>query len=371
MSDARFVLIGGFLGAGKTTAIRKYVEWLRKRGLKAAVITNDQAEGLVDSRLMETSGIPTEEIAGGCFCCRSDLLVQTADKIVQDFDPDIIIAEPVGSCTDLVATVSLPIEQVFKRSFVIAPLTVMVDPLRAERVLRRERSQAPEESDVDYIYLKQLEEAGIIVINKSELMAPERLRNLEAELAGRFPQATQLTVSTRKDMNLEAWWQIISTTRHQTARTMPLDYDRYARGEAELGWLNAQFQIEGGPLFDLNDALERLTKAMTEECRRMGAMVAHLKIWCQPKNARDAGAAVIQWVDSDREPEFTSRCSGEYSSADLSINLRARAEPSSLEKLVESSLLVAWPGNKVQRGVLAAFAPAAPNPVHRVALSND
>ena len=166
MKVLKFLMIGGFLGAGKTTAIRKYVSWLfTNKGLKAAVITNDQAAGLVDSELMGDSGIDTEEIAGGCFCCRSDLLMEAADRIVNEFDPDVIVAEPVGSCTDLVATVSLPISVVFQKPFDVGPLTVLLDPLRAERVLKRAAAGVTDANDVDYIYLKQLEEAQVIVVN--------------------------------------------------------------------------------------------------------------------------------------------------------------------------------------------------------------
>ena len=57
MTGLKFVLIGRFLGAGKTTAIRRYAGWLKSRGMEVAVITNDQGQGLIDSRTMENEGI--------------------------------------------------------------------------------------------------------------------------------------------------------------------------------------------------------------------------------------------------------------------------------------------------------------------------
>ena len=69
------VLVGGFLGSGKTTLILAAARLLAQRGLRSAVILNDQSDGLVDTRLTQAHGILAGEVTGGCFCCRlSDLL---------------------------------------------------------------------------------------------------------------------------------------------------------------------------------------------------------------------------------------------------------------------------------------------------------
>ncbi|MFM7034672.1 MAG: GTP-binding protein, partial [Planctomycetia bacterium] len=134
-SKVRYVMIGGFLGAGKTTSILRFAEWLSARGLRVGLVTNDQGGGLVDTALAAARRLPVEEIAGGCFCCRFNSLVEAADALLRDTAPDVLLAEPVGSCTDLVATVSLPLEQIYGDRFTVAPVSVVVDPLRAERVL--------------------------------------------------------------------------------------------------------------------------------------------------------------------------------------------------------------------------------------------
>ena len=81
------------------------------------MITNDQAEGLVDTALLEELNLPVREIVGGCFCCRSETLVQALESLEEGEEnahpreagrgaagirPNVFIAEPVGSCTDLV-----------------------------------------------------------------------------------------------------------------------------------------------------------------------------------------------------------------------------------------------------------------------------
>jgi len=103
---AQYIMIGGFLGAGKTTAMVRFASYLAERGLRTGLITNDQSSGLADTRIAGHAGFPVREITGGCFCCRFNSLMEAAAGLARDAAPDVFLAEPVGSCTDLKATVS-------------------------------------------------------------------------------------------------------------------------------------------------------------------------------------------------------------------------------------------------------------------------
>src|SRR6058998_397093 len=133
-APARYIMIGGFLGAGKTTALGKLARELSEQGYRIGLITNDQGRNLVDTALLRAQGFATEEIPGGCFCCRFNSLVEAANKLTARTRPEVFIAEPVGSCTDLVATVTYPLRRLYGDNFTIAPLSVLVDPIRASRI---------------------------------------------------------------------------------------------------------------------------------------------------------------------------------------------------------------------------------------------
>src|ERR1700733_9689874 len=92
------VIVGGFLGAGKTSLILAAAEVLKQRGLRCAAILNDQGDELVDRRHAESQGLLAREVAGGCFCCRLSGLINTIEEL-RAWSPDVIFAEPVGSCT--------------------------------------------------------------------------------------------------------------------------------------------------------------------------------------------------------------------------------------------------------------------------------
>ncbi len=76
------LLIGGFLGAGKTSLIGSLVKHLQGQGLRCAVVSNDQAGGLVDSASARLSGAEqVAEVSGACFCCKLEELVGIVEKL--------------------------------------------------------------------------------------------------------------------------------------------------------------------------------------------------------------------------------------------------------------------------------------------------
>ena len=140
--SADYIMVGGFLGAGKTTAMLRLAEHLTAGGRRVRLITNDQSHGLVDTSIVTARGYPVEEITGGCFCCRFTSLTDAADRLTRDARPDVFLAEPVGSCTDLKATVQYPLRRLYGDDYRVAPLSVLVDPQRAARVLGLEAGRS-------------------------------------------------------------------------------------------------------------------------------------------------------------------------------------------------------------------------------------
>ncbi len=206
---ARYIMIGGFLGAGKTTTVVRLAQHLADRGLKVGLITNDQGSELADTAMLRSRGFATEEIPGGCFCCRFNSLVDAAHKLTVATRPDVFVAEPVGSCTDLVATVIYPLRRIYGDNFSIAPLSVLVDPIRALRVFGLESGGKFSEK-VLYIYRKQLEEADIIAVNKRDLLDATRQRTLRDKLTLEFPRAEMVEVSARQGDGLDAWFNRVT-----------------------------------------------------------------------------------------------------------------------------------------------------------------
>lgn len=364
MSKARYIMVGGFLGAGKTTAILQLAERLRDQGQRVGLITNDQSVGLVDTAVLNAHDFPVEEITGGCFCCRFNSLTDAAEKLSHDDRPDVFLAEPVGSCTDLTATVSYPLRRMYGNEYSIAPYSVLVDPVRAERILGLAggKSFSPK---VVYIYRKQLEEAEIIVINKTDLLDAGRLQRLVSALRTEFPHAKVLAVSAREGTNVEGWLTEIRDADLGTAPAMEVDYDTYAEGEALLGWVNATVAVSAAVPFDGNAYLERLATDLHARLSADGTEVAHLKMTLSPDEGLDI--AVLNLVRTDGQPEFSHSLQDTLELGELILNLRAEADPD----LLRAAALAAVAETSQSAGVAAevshveAFRPGRPVPTHR------
>jgi G3E family GTPase len=329
-------MVGGFLGAGKTTAIDRFAQWFARQGSRVGLITNDQGSHLVDTTMLLSRGFHVKEIPGGCFCCRFNSLVDAARRLAVESRPDVFIAEPVGSCTDLVATVTYPLHKLYGSDFSIAPVSVLVDPVRALRILGLQ--DGGQFSDkVAYIYRKQLEEADVIVVNKRDLLTTDQLAALRGALAAQFPKAQVFEVSARHGTGLEEWFAHISNTSQKPRAVMDVDYEVYADGEARLGWLNCTLRLDAREAMDGNKVVLALAAEIQRQLNQAGAEVAHLKMtWDAGKAPGDF--AVANLVRNDFVPELSQNLRDSVKSGDLTINMRAEADPEVLRDTVKSAV---------------------------------
>ncbi len=360
-------MIGGFLGAGKTTAVGAVARRLTEQGLRVGLITNDQAGGLVDTKLLRGQGFATEEIAGGCFCCRFNTLVEAAQKLEAAARPDVFLAEPVGSCTDLVATVTYPLRRLYGDAFTIAPLAVLVDPVRARRIFGL-ASGGNFSAKVVYIFRKQLEEADVIVISKSDLLTAEELEELSGLLQREFPAARVLSAALRNGRGLEPLVELLLSGEQSRRSPMAVDYEVYADGEALLGWLNATVSLRHEDEFDANSFLRGFAAAVQQRLAESGAEIAHFKMTFSPDGSLAGELASVNLVRSDYIPELGMELDEPVPGGQLIVNLRAEADPEELLAALRSGLdeiAGDFAGLKAAVEHAEHFRPGKPVPTHR------
>src|SRR6516165_8823150 len=199
----RFIMVGGFLGAGKTTTLGRLARHYMQRGHKVGIITNDQAQDLVDTHSLRSQGLAVEEVAGACFCCRFDDLVGRVSQLQKDQRPDVLLAEPVGSCTDLVATVVQPLKDLYGDRFEVAPYPVLFKPSHGLKILKHEPG-AGFSPKAAYIFRKQLEEADAVVINRIDELDSAALAELTALVKAAYPGTPVLQISAKTGQGFEA-----------------------------------------------------------------------------------------------------------------------------------------------------------------------
>jgi G3E family GTPase len=367
----RFIALGGFLGAGKTTTMVAAARQLRAAGKRVVVVTNDQGTELVDTALAARGldGAGAGEVTGGCFCCRFEDLVAVTTRLVEQENADVVIAESVGSCTDLTATVIRPLIALHGASFTVAPLTTILDPIRYLRLLP-ELDRGDSGHDVAYLYRKQLEDAAIIGVNKMDLLEEDEVAEVASSLSARFPQAEVVPYSAaglRVGPLLDLW-----SRQHDSDADLALDYRRYGVAEAGLAWLNQTFDAEaagGGfvPTAWARTALE----AMARSCRDGGFTVGHIKVTVT--DAETGSLTKAGLIDADGVPSVDLAQAAAVSRGRAVVNARVECEPAELERLVAAAVREADEVHGV-RSVTAgqrSFKPGQPRPTHRILVGAD
>ncbi len=366
-SPVKLIFVGGFLGSGKTTALAGIAKRLLSLGKRVGIVTNDQSDNLADTvivrEMLSGLGVPIEEVVAGCFCCKFEELIDNIEKILVH-KPDILLGEPVGSCTDFVAAVANPIKIHYHEAFRFAPFTTMVDPDRVRELLLAEtESNFPEE--VAYLFGKQLEEADILVLNKIDLLAEAEVERLVSALTEKYPEKDILAISARDGVGVDKWLDILLSGRPGANTVLSqIDYDRYARAEAVLGWLNAAIRISSDQMFAADKFVSDLFVELRESFKQEKGEIGHLK------SVFTSGGKSF-WVNLTNlasDPMLSGEPMATLSRGSLILNARVQLDPDVLEKIVRDVLAAVAERFDVKTEIddLQCFSPAYPNPPHIV-----
>ena len=192
-------IFSGFLGAGKTTLIRKLISEAFK-GEKLVLIENEFGEIAIDGGFLQDAGIEITEMSQGCICCS---LVGDFGKalrqVLETYHPDRILIEPsgVGKLSDVIRAVqNLHMEDVTLNSF-----TTVADANKCKMYMK----------NFGEFYNDQIEHANSIILSRTDGIKPEKLEACVALLREHNRNATIIT--TPWDQLTGA--QILETMEHK------------------------------------------------------------------------------------------------------------------------------------------------------------
>jgi len=174
-------IFSGFLGAGKTTLIKKLIREAYQ-GQKVVLIENEFGEIGIDGGFLREAGIEITEMNSGCICCS---LVgdfgRALEKVVRDFAPDRILIEPsgVGKLSDVVAAA----RRVTNDQVQLGAAVTVADATRCKMYMK----------NFGEFYNNQVETAGTILLSRTGSLSPEKLEQAVALLREKNPRATIVT----------------------------------------------------------------------------------------------------------------------------------------------------------------------------------
>ncbi len=351
-------MVGGFLGAGKTTLLYETTKFLMKQNKKVGLITNDQAPELVDTALLLQTKVNVAEVSGSCFCCNYNGFIDSIKQVGKDSNADIIIAEPVGSCTDLSATIMQPLKDNLNRELIISPLTVLADPLRLADIL--DGKTAGLHASAAYIFRKQLEESDIILITKNDLLEQEEQELLSAKVKRNYPDSEVLSISAKTGEGIDEWLKLILSKTATGQRIVEVDYDTYAEGEAVLGWLNASISLKGEQI-NWDQIAATFLQDLSRKIDKQNIGVGHVKIILE--NGSDY---LVGNITGTSETISIRGEAGVSDTTQIIINARIGVNPEILDEMVKESL------EKVTNNIISmkinawkCLSPGYPNPTFR------
>ncbi|MCE5184583.1 MAG: MIP family channel protein [Planctomycetaceae bacterium] len=363
MQPIRILFVGGFLGAGKTTLLYQAARHLMKSGKQVGLVTNDQAPDLVDTQVLRSQGLNVQEVAGSCFCCNFPGLLKAAESLRDGSEKiDLLLAEPVGSCTDLSATIIQPIKDKYNAEFSVGPLSVLIDPLRVLSVL----GNGPEtlHPSAAYIYRKQLEEADHIVVNKSDLLDDAGRTRLQTLLRNEFPKTKITFISCKTGFGLDDWLSDVLTETASGRQILDIDYDTYAEGEAVLGWLNARFKLSSKQAADWADFALKYMEAVKQQLQSRHAQIGHIKLFLAA-----GGNSISANLTSSDGPVLLTKNAGDFTAneTEMTFNARVQIDPEELQQMCVEVMTDRFPQISAQPSRVNSLRPGRPQPTYRYA----
>lgn len=354
-------LIGGFLGSGKTTAIIHAAKFLLTQGHRVGIISNDQGRYLVDTAFFRSANLPTVEVTGGCFCCNYDNFETVIKQLEIAAQPDVIFAESVGSCADIIATVVKPLQAFSHLNMHVNSLSVFADC----RLLRRRLSSQPLpfNDHVSYIFDKQIEEAEWLVINKIDLLPSHEAQDLCLQAQKQFPSKRIFTQTSLTPAGVQPWVVSLSTATFCPGLSLNIDYDRYGAGEAALAWLNDEIDIQTTP-GEGRQTIICFLETLLEGIEQKNATIGHLKAWIKADDCQlKISVPTLEQPNWQNDiPYFES---GRFT---VLINARIQTSTEILEELMAQSIeVVRWTTRAictVEKSEL--FQPSYPKPRYQM-----
>ena len=176
-------IISGFLGAGKTTLIKKLLGGKIARE-KVILLENEYGEIGIDGSFMKDSGITVTELNSGCICCTlAGDFQKSMDELIETYHPDRILVEPtgVGKLSEIIAAV----EKARTRhpDMAISGCATVVDAGKCRMYMK----------NFGEFFIDQIKSAATIIFSRTQLLTPDRVEKSRALILSEHPDARIIT----------------------------------------------------------------------------------------------------------------------------------------------------------------------------------
>lgn len=344
---ARIHIVSGFLGSGKTTAVAGAARHLISKGVRAAALVNDHGRRLVDTAFLRALHVPVAEVTGACLFERPAETAARLEALLEQSRAQAVFVEVVGSCG------CAPGSALKLEGWAPASWTVFADArVMQSRMADKCGGFGPA---VGRLLDRQYAAAGMLVINKADLLAPAEAADLAAQARERFP-GRQIRVQNSLDAESVAMWAELA----EAGRAAPLQgapgEGCHADGDDALGfaWLDEKLEIRF-PAEQGRAVVERLVEAVAGAMAGPGMRLGHLKLLLKA----DTGVFRLGITDPAGGPWREEIPALDGHAVQVILNARAEGAAEDLRRMVQTAIHSALdvPGVELRFSGTKAFTP--------------
>ena len=179
-------IISGFLGAGKTTLIKKLLGTVQKNGEKIILLENEYGDVGVDGAFMKDSGLIIDELNSGCICCTlAGDFRKAVDELIEKYNPDRLIIEPsgVGKLSEIVTAVNQCREK--HPEMEISGCATVVDAGKCRMHMK----------NFGEFFLDQVKTADTVIFSRTQMLSPERVEKSRVLIEEAHPGVRVVTTA--------------------------------------------------------------------------------------------------------------------------------------------------------------------------------
>lgn len=330
----KFMVVSGFLGAGKTTTMMALAEYFSSHEVKTKIIANDLgARNIVDKKFTELSGADVTEMTGECICYQTENLVDRLRRFFDYEKADFVMSDIPGCGIGALEHVYYKLDDEYHNEFDFAPFLVITDPVRLRAIMpEHEDLNLPQE--MNFLFRAQLAEADAVVLNKADLLTAAEIEKCQEFLVDFCPKIPVFVISAKTGDGVGELAEHLLTANARLER-FDIGYGspEFLAAEQKLSWYNRQFYVNNDEGFDGNQFARDLLNAIREELKAIARNVPHLKLFAETEEGGDVCKMSLLGVDYAIEEDrlLQDKCK----SLSVILNARAVCESQTLSNIMD------------------------------------
>lgn len=335
----KYMVVSGFLGAGKTTAMIALSRDIKRRGLGSpAVLANDLGAGnIVDAEFCAAAGVMTLPISGGCICYQHDNLVGKMRQL-ERAGADVIFSDIPGCGIGAMDHVYLSLDE--EDEFELMPFMCIVDPERMRMVMPEQAGlNLPEE--MRFLLDAQMAEADLIVLNKIDTVSEEDVNEIVSFIKSIYPKTPVMTMSAMKGYGVSDVADYLLSNRSDAVhREIGYGSEEFIAAEEKMSWFNTRVYLQHREEedIDFNQVITDIFEGIRDGLKRNNSNVPHLKMFAADSDEELTDFFKASMIGVDYDIVYDKKLDRQYTTLSLIINARCAADPVMMTEIVDDAV---------------------------------